>query len=53
MVTLALGKPPSIELAVDVSDQDCNSYQKAIGSARKVVRLVKKLDLDTSTKAMF
>ena len=52
MVTLALGKPPSIQLAVEVSDQDCNSYQNAIGSARKVVRLVKKLDLETSTKAM-
>ena len=52
MVTLALGKPPVIKLAMKVSDQDCNSYQNAIGSARKVVRLVKKFGLETSTKAM-
>lgn len=30
---------------------NANSYQNAIGSARKVVRLVKGLDMEASTQA--
>lgn len=32
------------------SDRFRNSYQNAIGSARKVLRLIKQLDLDTSRR---
>ena len=52
MAMLALGKPPSIKLAGEVPDQNCNSYQNAIGSAKKVVRLINNLDVEPSTKAM-
>lgn len=45
MVMLAPGKPILIKKTYfEGSDRDGNSYQNAIGSARKVVRLVKELD---------
>ena len=50
MVTLGLGKHLKTSCHRG-SDQDGNSYQNAIGSARKVVRLVNQLDLETSTLA--
>lgn len=51
MVMLALGKKPLFEKhCCEGSDQDGNSYQNAIGSARRVVGLVKILDLEASTQ---
>ena len=52
MVMLALGEPSRKKNCHGISNQDANSYQNTIGNGRKVVRLVKELDLKTSTKAM-
>ena len=49
MVMLALGKPHLREHCRGDFDQSGNSYQNAIGSAQKVVRLVDELELENST----
>ena len=51
MAMLALGKPHLRGHCRGDIDQIGNSYQNAIGSAQKVVRLVNELNLENSTYA--
>ena len=51
MGMLEQGKLFIQSLATMIIDGELNSYQNAVGSARKVVRLVRNLDAPMNTKA--